>query len=56
MLSQHFQVVDFDMRGYGASDQPLQDYDMEVWADDIAALQDALGIPSRTSTARRWAG
>src|SRR2546429_2008259 len=43
VLSQHFQVVDFDMRGYGASDKPLQHYDMEVWADDIAALQDALG-------------
>jgi 3-oxoadipate enol-lactonase len=44
VLSQHFRVVDFDMRGYGASDKPLQHYDMEVWADDIAALQDALGI------------
>jgi 3-oxoadipate enol-lactonase len=32
------------MRGYGASDKPLQHYDMEVWADDIAALQDALGL------------
>jgi 3-oxoadipate enol-lactonase len=32
------------MRGYGASDKPIQHYDMEVWADDIAALQDALGI------------
>ncbi len=44
VLSQHFQVVDFDLRGYGASDKPLQHYDMEVWADDIAALQDVLGI------------
>ncbi|HZR91774.1 MAG TPA: alpha/beta hydrolase [Gaiellaceae bacterium] len=43
-LSQRFQVIDFDMRGYGASDKPLQHYDMEVWADDVAALQDALGI------------
>jgi 3-oxoadipate enol-lactonase len=44
VLSRHFRVVDFDMRGYGASDKPLQHYDMEVWADDIAALQDVLGI------------
>ena len=44
VLLQHFEVVDFDMRGYGASDKPIQHYDMEVWADDIAALQDALGI------------
>ena len=32
------------MRGYGASDRPVQDYDMEVWADDLAGLMDALGI------------
>ena len=43
-LSKHFQVVDYDMRGYGASDRPLQHYDMEVWADDLAGLMDALGI------------
>jgi pimeloyl-ACP methyl ester carboxylesterase len=43
-LSKHFKVVDYDMRGYGQSDKPLQDYDMEVWADDLAALMDALGI------------
>lgn len=39
-----FRVVDYDMRGYGASDKPLQDYDMEVWADDLAGLMDVLGI------------
>jgi pimeloyl-ACP methyl ester carboxylesterase len=43
-LSKHFRVVDFDMRGYGASDRPAQDYDMEVWADDLAGLMDALEI------------
>ena len=43
-LSKHFRVVDYDMRGYGQSDRPLQDYDMEVWADDIAGLMDTLGI------------
>ena len=44
VLSERLRVVDFDMRGYGASDKPIQHYDMEVWADDIAGLQDALGI------------
>jgi 3-oxoadipate enol-lactonase len=39
-----FKVVDFDMRGYGQSDRPVQDYDMEVWADDLIALIDVLGI------------
>ena len=43
-ISKHFKVVDYDMRGYGSSDKPLQDYDMEVWADDLAGLMDALGI------------
>ncbi len=41
-----FRVVDYDMRGYGASDRPLQHYDMEVWADDLAGLMDALAIDS----------
>jgi pimeloyl-ACP methyl ester carboxylesterase len=43
-ISKHFRVVDYDMRGYGQSDRPLQDYDMEVWADDLAGLLDGLGI------------
>jgi pimeloyl-ACP methyl ester carboxylesterase len=44
VLSQEFKVVDFDMRGYGQSDRPVQDYTMEVWADDVAGLLDALAI------------
>src|SRR6059036_225177 len=43
-LSKHFRVVDYDMRGYGRSHRPVQHYDMEVWADDLAGLMDALGI------------
>jgi 3-oxoadipate enol-lactonase len=39
-----FMVVDYDQRGYGASDKPVQHYDMEVFADDLAGLMDALGI------------
>jgi pimeloyl-ACP methyl ester carboxylesterase len=42
--SKYFQCVDYDQRGYGQSDKPIQDYDMEVWADDLAALMDHLGI------------
>jgi pimeloyl-ACP methyl ester carboxylesterase len=44
-LAKHFQVIDYDMRGYGQSDRPVQRYDMEVWADDAAGLLDALGLP-----------
>jgi 3-oxoadipate enol-lactonase len=45
-LARHFRVVDYDMRGYGDSDRPVQHYDMEVWADDLASLMDALEVPS----------
>src|SRR5947209_7580552 len=45
-LAKHFTVVDYDMRGYGQSDRPVQEYDMEVWADDVAGLLDALDIPA----------
>ena len=45
-LAERFRVVDYDMRGYGQSDRPVQHYDMEVWADDLAGLMDALGIAS----------
>ncbi len=43
-LAKRFTVVDYDMRGYGNSDRPVQAYDMEVWADDLAGLQQALGF------------
>jgi pimeloyl-ACP methyl ester carboxylesterase len=43
-LAKEFTVIDYDMRGYGQSDRPVQPYDMEVWADDVAGLLDALGF------------
>jgi pimeloyl-ACP methyl ester carboxylesterase len=43
-LSKRFRVIDYDMRGYGQSDRPVQHYDMEVWADDLAGLMDALEV------------
>jgi 3-oxoadipate enol-lactonase len=44
ILEKSFQIIDFDMRGYGMSDRPLQYYDMEVWADDVAGLIEHLGL------------
>ena len=44
VASKYFRCIDFDLRGYGQSDRPIQNYDMEVWADDVAGLLDALGI------------
>lgn len=37
-LSRRHRVVSVDLRGHGASDAPQQDYTMEVFADDVAAL------------------
>lgn len=44
LLAEHFQVIDYDQRGYGESSHPEQEYSIEAWADDAAALLDALGI------------
>jgi pimeloyl-ACP methyl ester carboxylesterase len=43
-LLAHHRVVSVDLRGHGASDKPRQDYTMEVFADDVAALLRHLGI------------
>jgi 3-oxoadipate enol-lactonase len=43
-LARHYKVVDYDMRGFGKSDAPVQPYSIEVWADDAAALIEALGF------------
>jgi pimeloyl-ACP methyl ester carboxylesterase len=43
-FQKNFAVIDFDLRGYGNSDRPDQHYDMEVWADDCAALLEAVGV------------
>ena len=43
-LSKHFKVIRFDNRGCGKSDRPDGPYSMELYADDINALMDYLGI------------
>lgn len=42
-LSEHFEVLDFDHRGYGLSARPRQRYTIDVWCDDLVALLDHLG-------------
>ncbi len=44
LLSKYYQVLDYDMRGYGLSQRPLQRYDLDVWADDLKGLLDELRI------------
>jgi pimeloyl-ACP methyl ester carboxylesterase len=43
-LADHFRVLNVDLRGFGESDRPRQQYTFEGWADDVAAFMDALGI------------
>jgi 3-oxoadipate enol-lactonase len=43
-MAERFTVLDYDHRGYGRSDRPRQRYTMDVWADDLASLLDAIGV------------
>ena len=42
-LAEHFEVLDYDHRGYGLSARPKQRYTIDVWCDDLVALLDHLG-------------
>jgi 3-oxoadipate enol-lactonase len=44
VMIDHFQVLDYDPRGYGQSDRPDQEYSFDVWCDDMVGLLDAVGI------------
>lgn len=43
-LAQYFQVIQFDLRGVGQSDQPDMPYSIEMMADDVAGLMQALHL------------
>ena len=43
-LSPHFQVLRYDMRGHGHSDVPPGPYTLELLAEDVIGLLDALDI------------
>lgn len=44
VLAKHFQVIQFDNRGVGQSDQPDIPYSIEMMADDTAGLMQALQL------------
>jgi non-heme chloroperoxidase len=48
LVQKGFRVIAHDRRGHGRSDQPSQGNDMETYADDLAALLDALDIQGAT--------
>jgi pimeloyl-ACP methyl ester carboxylesterase len=43
-IAEGFRLLPFDARGYGASDHPHEQFTIEGWADDAAALLDALEL------------
>ena len=43
-LTSHFCVTAYDQRGLGQSDKPEGPYSMRDYADDAAAVMDAMGI------------
>ena len=51
-----FRCIGFDRRGHGRSDQPARGYDFDTFADDVAALIDALELSDLTLIAHSIAG
>jgi 3-oxoadipate enol-lactonase len=43
-LSKHYHLLQYDCRGQGQSDHPEEPYSMELHADDLAALLQALDV------------
>jgi epoxide hydrolase 4 len=58
LASAGFRAVAPDMRGYNLSDKPerVSDYRVEVLADDVAALIEALGHDRATVIGHDWGG
>ncbi len=44
LLQQGYRVIAHDRRGHGRSDQPAHGNDMDTYADDLAAVLDALDV------------
>jgi pimeloyl-ACP methyl ester carboxylesterase len=42
--AKHFTCISVDLRGTGESDKPDSPYSTEMFADDVAALMQAIGV------------
>ena len=47
LVASGFRVITPDLRGFGESDSPEAPYSMELFADDMAALLEHLGVAGR---------
>jgi 3-oxoadipate enol-lactonase len=56
VLAKHYRVLLYDCRGMWQSDHPPGPYSMELHADDLAALMDALGIERAHITGISYGG
>src|SRR6187455_692908 len=43
--TKHFACISVDLRGTGESDKPAGTYSTEMFADDVAALMQTIGLP-----------
>jgi 3-oxoadipate enol-lactonase len=43
-LAQRYRVLTYDMRGQGQSEHPASEYSLDLHAEDLVALMDALGL------------
>jgi pimeloyl-ACP methyl ester carboxylesterase len=55
-LSKHFRVIVFDPRGAGRSDTPEAGWTMDTYADDCAAVLDAVGAGSAHALGTSFGG
>src|SRR5512136_3049753 len=55
-LSKRYCVLTYDMRGQGQSAHPEGEYSLELHADDLAALMDALNIPNAHMVGTSYGG
>ncbi len=56
LLQHGFRVIAHDRRGFGRSSQPGQGYDYDTFADDLAALIDALDLKDVTLVGHSMGG
>ncbi|NYE59434.1 non-heme chloroperoxidase [Duganella sp. 1224] len=56
LMQQGFRVIAFDRRGFGRSSQPAGGYDYDTFADDLAALINALNLKQVTLVGHSMGG